>query len=197
MTLKWRPDRGTQPGDLRSFGSSAAPIVFYPALRAPSGLILSVALRPQYIPTRAPVHAPAHSPIARRVTNRSCRSNRPACACPRSGCCHFVGSAWSSRLQTGTTGRAVVESSGLCLVIRLFGMPIAARLLRQQVLSVTCSPLRWYARRCCSRAGPYPDCRFQVCLGPTFALKSRGQLPLSLHRGPGRGLHWATGSRPQ
>ena len=124
---------------------------------------------------------PSHvaSPIARAV-----QIGLPVRA-PRSGCCHFVGSAGSSRLQTGTTGRAVVESSGLCLVIRLFGMPIAARLLRQQVLSVTCSPLRWYARRCCSRAGPYPDCRFQVCLGPTFALKSRGQLPLSLHR---RGL---------
>jgi hypothetical protein len=46
---------------------------------------------------------------------------------PRSGCCHYVGSAGSSRLRTGTTGRAVVESSGLCSVIRLFGMPIAAR----------------------------------------------------------------------
>jgi len=175
------PDRRTQPGDLRSFGSSAAPVVFFPALRASSGLILSIAFRPQNRPTRAPVHAPAHSPIARRVANRSCRSNRPACACPRSGCCHFVGSAGSSRLRTGTTGWAVVESSGLCSVIRLFGMPIAARLLCQQVLSVTCSPLRWHARRCCARAGPYPDCRVQVCLGPTSALKSQGQLPLSLH----------------
>ena len=53
--------------------------------------------------------------------------------------------------------------------------------LCQQVLSVTCSPLRWHARRCCARAGPYPDCRVQVCLGPTSALKSQGQLPLSLH----------------
>ena len=131
---------------------------------------------------------PSHvaSPIARAV-----QIGLPVRA-PRSGCCHFVGSTGSSRLQTGTTGRAVVESSGLCLVIRLFGMPIAARLLRQQVLSVTCSPLRWYARRCCSRAGPYPDCRFQVCLGPTFALKSRGQLPLS-SPWPGAGAalgHW-------
>ena len=93
------------------------------------------------------------SPIARAV-----QIGLPVRA-PRSGCCHFVGSAGSSRLQTGTTGRAVVESSGLCSVIRLFGMPIAARLLCQQVLSVTCSPLRWHARRCCSRAGLYPDCR--------------------------------------
>lgn len=152
--------------------------------------------RSTYLPERPSMPLltlPSHvaSPIARAV-----QIGLPVRA-PRSGCCHFVGSTGSSRLQTGTTGRAVVESSGLCLVIRLFGMPIAARLLRQQVLSVTCSPLRWYARRCCSRAGPYPDCRFQVCLGPTFALKSRGQLPPSLRRGPGRGLHWATGSRPQ
>lgn len=53
--------------------------------------------------------------------------------------------------------------------------------LCQQVLSVTCSPLRSHARRCCARAGPYPDCHVQVCLGPTSALKSQGQLPLSLH----------------
>ena len=183
-------DRRTQPGDLRSFGSSAAPVVFFPALRASSGLILSVAFRPQNRPTRAAVHAPAHSPIARRVANRSCRSNRPACACPRSGCCHFVGSAGSSRLQTGTTGRAVVESSGLCSVIRLFGMPIAARLLCQQVLSVTCSPLRWHARRCCSRAGLYPDCRFQVCSGAHFCVEIPRPVATELAP-PGAALgHW-------
>ena len=183
------PDRRTQPGDLRSFGSSAAPVVFFPALGASSGLILSVAFRPQNRPTRAAVHAPAHSPIARRVANRSCRSNRPACACPRSGCCHFVGSAGSSRLQTGTTGRAVVESSGLCSVIRLFGMPIAARLLCQQVLSVTCSPLRWHARRCCSRAGPYPNCRFKFAWGPLCAEIPR-PVAMSLHRRGAALGHW-------
>jgi hypothetical protein len=126
---------------------------------------------------------PSHvaSPIARAV-----QIGLPVRA-PRSGCCHFVGSAGSSRLRTGTTGWAVMESSGLCSVIRVFGMPIAARLLCQQVLSVTCSPLRWHARRCCARAGPYPDCRVQVCLGPTSALKSQGQLPLSLHHRGARG----------
>ena len=160
-------DRRTQPGDLRAFGSSAAPAVFFPALRASSGLILSIAFRPQNRPTRAAVHAPAHSPIARRVANRSCRSNRPACACPRSGCCHFVGSAGSSRLQTGTTGRAVVESSGLCSVIRLFGMPIAARAVpagaQCDVLAtaMACSSMLLSGR-------PIPELPLYVCLGPTL-----------------------------
>jgi hypothetical protein len=124
------------------------------------------------------------SPIARAV-----QIGLPVRA-PRSGCCHFVGSAGSSRLQTGTTGRAVVESSGLCSVIRLFGMPIAAaRLLCQQVLSVTCSPLRWHARRCCSRAGPYPNCRFKFAWGPLCAEIPR-PVAMSLHRRGAALGHW-------
>ena len=129
---------------------------------------------------------PSHvaAPIARAV-----QIGLPVRA-PRSGCCHFVGSAGSSRLQTGTTGRAVVESSGLCSVIRLFGMPIAARLLCQQVLSVTCSPLRWHARRCCSRAGLYPDCRFQVCSGAHFCVEIPRPVATELAP-PGAALgHW-------
>ena len=70
--------------------------------------------RSTYLPERPSMPLltlPSHvaSPIARAV-----QIGLPVRA-PRSGCCHFVGSTGSSRLQTGTTGRAVVGILGTLL----------------------------------------------------------------------------------
>ena len=130
------------------------------------------------------------SPIARAV-----QIGLPVRA-PRSGCCHFVGSAGSSRLRAGTTGRAVVESSGLCSVIRLFGMPIAARAVpagaQCDVLAtaIACSSMLRSGR-------PVPGLPRSSLPGAHFCVEIPRPVATELAPPGGPGLHWATGSRPQ